>query len=110
LLEAHGATIEFLKAGLKTSEIANEFLDCQEWEGGDWNAEVELMNSIKSVLTTLAAVLIGVAIGMFLTQPPKVKASTIFHIQRVTAGSNLLVYDDYVGFACTQQDCYVVTR
>ena len=68
------------------------------------------MHSIKSAVTTLAAVLVGVAIGVLITRPPKVKASTIFHIQKVTAGSALLVYDDYVGFACTQEDCYIVTR
>jgi hypothetical protein len=68
------------------------------------------MNSTKSVLTTLGALIVGVAIGVLLTQPPRVRASTIFHIQKVTEGSKLLVYDEYVGFACTQEDCYIVTR
>jgi hypothetical protein len=68
------------------------------------------MNSVKSLLTIFAAVLFGVAVGAFLTRPPKVKAATVFHIQKVTEGSKMIAWDDYVGFACTQQDCYIVSR
>jgi hypothetical protein len=50
-----------------------------------------------------------------MAHPPKVRATTQFHIQKLRTSqfgdaSTLVNYDDYVGFSCTAQDCYILTR
>jgi hypothetical protein len=77
--------------------------------------EEESMKSVKSVLTTLTAVLLGGVAGAFLARPPKAHAigSTYFiNVQKVKEGSNAksaLTGSHIIGFACTEQDCYVAT-
>jgi hypothetical protein len=73
------------------------------------------MKSIKSAVPVCVALAVGFASGAYLSRPPKVKASTSFHIQKLRTSaygdsSNLVLYDDYVGFSCTAQDCYILTR
>jgi hypothetical protein len=68
------------------------------------------MNSIKSVLTTVTAVFVGVALGVFLSRPPSVKALSGIRLQKVSEGYNTVIGSDYIGFACTQTDCYIATH
>ena len=70
----------------------------------------EPMNSIKSALVTLAAVLIGITLGASLFRPPSVKAMTGIRVQKVNEGYNAVIGSEYLGFACTQTDCYVASR
>ena len=68
------------------------------------------MKSFKFVITIVAAVLFGVALGAFLTRPPQVKAAATVYLDKVTKGPNVVVGSVIVGFGCTQEDCYVASR
>jgi hypothetical protein len=69
--------------------------------------------STKFVLLILAAFVLGAAMGTFLSRPPQVKAaSSMVNLQKVEEGNNpktLLSGSRYLGFACTQTDCYLAT-
>lgn len=73
------------------------------------------MNSIKTALTVLAAILVGVALGASLSRPPQVKAigsALYINVQKVQEGNNVkspLTGSTYIGFSCTQTDCYVAS-
>lgn len=73
------------------------------------------MKSIKSAVTILTAVLVGAVLGAFLSRPPHVKAmgnALYVHLQKVHEGDNMkgaFYGSTFLGFACTQQDCYVAT-
>lgn len=68
------------------------------------------MKSFKSIVIVAVAVLFGVVLGVFLARPSKVYAGVGVRMQKVNEGYNLAIGADYLGFACTQQDCYVLTR
>jgi hypothetical protein len=69
-----------------------------------------LMKSAKSALPILLAMLFGAALGAFLTRPPKVHAVGGIHVQKVTGEFTMAVGSEYLGFACTQEDCYIASR
>jgi hypothetical protein len=73
----------------------------------------EHMKSLKSSLIILTAVLLGMALGAFLSRPPRVQASAHnFYVQKVEEGRNTnrsLWSTGYIGFACTQTDCYIAS-
>ena len=73
------------------------------------------MKSIKSLIPISIALILSFALGAYMAHPPKVRATTQFHIQKLRTSqfgdaSTLVNYDDYVGFSCTAQDCYILTR
>jgi uncharacterized protein YxeA len=70
------------------------------------------MKSINSALPILIAVLLGIALGAYFSHPPKVKAAGNhnFYVQKVQEGRNTnqsIWSTGYIGFACTQTDCFV---
>jgi hypothetical protein len=73
------------------------------------------MKSVKSAVTLIAAVLGGMVLGMFLSRPPSVKAVStpyIINVQKVQEGDtvkSMTAGSRFLGFACTQQDCYIAT-
>jgi hypothetical protein len=68
------------------------------------------MTSLKSATTFLLTLLFGIALGAFFSHTQKVHASSGIRVQKVIEGYNMVVGTDYLGFACTQQDCYVASR
>lgn len=73
------------------------------------------MKSVKSVATIFVSILIGAALGAYLSRPPKVQAiGSPFQInlQKVEEGNNNKTINSgskFLGFACTQEDCYIAT-
>lgn len=72
------------------------------------------MKPTKSAAFVLIAFLVGGALGAFLSRPPRVKAagSHNVYVQKVQEGRNTiqsLWSTGYLGFACTQTDCFVAT-
>jgi hypothetical protein len=69
---------------------------------------------VKKAMIVAVALIFGFVSGSYFSRPPKVKASTLFHMQKVRAAqfgdSTTMVSEDYVGFACTAQDCYILSR
>jgi len=72
------------------------------------------MKSISSALPIVIAVLLGMAFGAYLSRPPKVKAAgnRNFYVQKVQEGRNTnqsIWSTGFIGFACTQTDCFVAS-
>jgi len=66
-------------------------------------------------MAVCVALILGFVLGSYFSRPPKVKANTLFHMQKVRAAqfgdsTTILNNDDFVGFACTAQDCYILSR
>jgi hypothetical protein len=72
------------------------------------------MKSIKSAAIVIAAIVFGYTLGTYFSHPPQVQAGSLFiHVQKVQEG-NTVSYapsgSQFLGFACTQQDCYIASR
>lgn len=68
------------------------------------------MKSMKYVLTIVVSMLFGAILGAYLSHPPQVKAAVGVRVQKVTDGYNMVIGQQVLGFACTQQDCYIATQ
>jgi len=73
------------------------------------------MKSIRFIGSVVLAFFLGSALGIYLSQPPRVRAqgSIYVHVQKVREGLNPQAMGsgrEIVGFACTQQDCYIATH
>lgn len=73
------------------------------------------MKSVPSAAAIFLALAIGAALGAFLSRPPKVHAigsQYFISVQKVHEGNNAkspLTGSQLIGFACTQEDCYVAS-
>lgn len=74
------------------------------------------LTAMKLAIVIALFFALGVASGAYLSRPPKVKAATNFHLQKLRTSqfgdaiTFIVSNDDYVGFSCTAQDCYILTR
>jgi hypothetical protein len=72
------------------------------------------MKTFKSAVSVLTAFLLGALLGALLSHPARVKAAGnhSFYVQKVQEGRNTnqsIWSTGYIGFACTQTDCYVAS-
>jgi hypothetical protein len=63
------------------------------------------MNFLKTCL----AVLLGFIIGAAIYHPKPVKAAGV-RMEKVTDGFNNVIGSDVVGFACTHDECFVLSK
>lgn len=68
------------------------------------------MKSFKTLGMILSAFIIGATLGAYLSHPPQVKAALSgIRLQKVRDGYNTVLGSQVLGFACTQEDCYIAT-
>ena len=78
-------------------------------------AEGEQMKIATFSAQIVIALFVGIALGIFLARPPKVKAMGspyYVYVQRVQEGNNIksaLGGSRIIGFSCTAQDCFIAT-
>lgn len=75
-----------------------------------FNSNGGTMKTIKSAGTVVVVFILGIALGIYLSQPPHVKAALNgVRIQKVTEGYNTVMGSQILGFSCTQADCFIAT-
>ena len=73
------------------------------------------MERMNAILKFAIALLLGIIIGAYFGNPRAVKAigsSYFISVQKVHEGNNAksaISGSQVIGFACTQEDCYVAT-
>jgi hypothetical protein len=65
------------------------------------------MRILQICLIFLAGMTLG-AIGMMMYRPRPVRAGGM-RVEKVSPGFNITIGSDIKGFACTSEDCYVLT-
>lgn len=66
------------------------------------------MKILRVCLVFVVGVLLG-AFGMSLYRPRTVRAGSV-RLEKVTQGFNVTIGSQVSGFACTSEDCYVLTQ
>lgn len=69
------------------------------------------MKSILSIAVVIFALVAGFALGVAFARPRLVHAASGVRVQRVVEGmNNNFTSGTILGFACNQQNCYILTR
>jgi len=77
--------------------------------------EIAEENPLKSAIAVALVFILGILSGTYLSRPPKVHAigsRYYINVQKLEEGQNVkssLAGSRYLGFSCTQTDCYVAS-